>query len=214
MSITNLLNDKKTPLVSFEFFPPSHEKAASKLETVIDKLMQIQPDFVSVVFKSGGLEREGSYKLAKDLKKYGSEVLAYVATFGLGPDDIMSILNDYKKIGVENILCVRGDKPRDIEGFKPHPQSFAHASDFLAFVKERYDFCVGAAGYPEGHVEAPSLDKDIEYVKLKVNNGASFIVVQYSPLFQSLNILLPVLLSQYLVVSLDICQRMPRRSHS
>jgi methylenetetrahydrofolate reductase (NADPH) len=102
-----------------------------------------------------------------------------VAAFGLAPDRLTSILDDYKKLGVENILCVRGDKPADLVGFKSHPQSFSHASDFLLFARKNYHFCLGIAGYPEGHVEAPSLDKDIEYLKLKVQNGARFIITQY-----------------------------------
>ena len=74
---------------------------------------------------------------------------------------------------------VRGDKPPDQEDFKPHPQSLPHASDLIEFIRPRYDFCMGVAGHPEGHIEAKSKDKDIEYLKLKVDNGAEYIISNY-----------------------------------
>ena len=69
-------------------------------------------------------------------------------------------------------------KPQDPE-FKPHPESFAHASDIIVFIKKHYDFCLGCAGYPEGHIQAESLEKDIDYLKLKQDNGAEYAVTQY-----------------------------------
>jgi methylenetetrahydrofolate reductase (NADPH) len=82
-------------------------------------------------------------------------------------------------LGIENILVVRGDPPEDQEGFQPHPQSLPHASDLMAFIRPRYDFCIGVAGYPEGHIEAESREKDIEYLKLKVDNGADYTISNY-----------------------------------
>ena len=105
--------------------------------------------------------------------------MAYFTCYGLGPEQITSVLDDYRDLGVETVLAARGDPPNDMEGFEPHPDSLEHASDLLEFVKPRYDFCLAAAGYPEGHIEAESLAKDIEYVKLKVDSGADFIISNY-----------------------------------
>ncbi|MHC4863708.1 MAG: methylenetetrahydrofolate reductase, partial [Planctomycetota bacterium] len=69
--------------------------------------------------------------------------------------------------------------PRDEEGFEPHPESLPHASDLVSFIRPRYDFCIGVAGYPEGHIEAESKAKDLEYLKLKVDNGAEYIISNY-----------------------------------
>jgi methylenetetrahydrofolate reductase (NADPH) len=106
-------------------------------------------------------------------------MVAYVACFGLGPDDLKSVLDSYQEIGVENILAVRGDAPRDQEDFTPHPDSFSHASDFLPFIKSQYNFCLGAAGYPEGHIESENKERDIEFLKLKVDRGAEYIIANY-----------------------------------
>jgi methylenetetrahydrofolate reductase (NADPH) len=111
-------------------------------------------------------------------KEKGLEVVAYFAGFGLSRDDVASVLDDYAALGVENVLLVRGDPPREGE-FRPHPGAFAHASDLVAFVRPRYDFCLGVAGYPEGHLEAVSKEKDLEYLKLKVDSGAEYIICNY-----------------------------------
>jgi methylenetetrahydrofolate reductase (NADPH) len=104
--------------------------------------------------------------------------VAYIAGYGLGPDEIIEVLDNYKALGVETIFVIRGDKPKD-ENFTPHPESFAHASDLIGFIKSRYDFALGCAGYPEGHLECESLEKDIEYLKLKQDKGAQYVVAQY-----------------------------------
>lgn len=180
MRVSNLLNTTKRPTISFEFFPARNEKAAEKFEKVIDNLAKLEPDFVSVTFGAGGSTREGSYQLVdKLIHKKGLKTVAYLAGFGLGPDEITAVLEGYKNLGVETIFVIRGDAPQESAGFKPHPESLPHASDLLSFIKARYDFCLGAAGYPEGHIEAMSKEKDLEYLKLKVENGAQYIVAQY-----------------------------------
>jgi methylenetetrahydrofolate reductase (NADPH) len=179
MNLIDLWKEAHRPTVSFELFPPRTEKQAAKLPGIIDKLAALKPDFVSVTFGAGGGTKEGSRQLVEQLKKdKGLEVLAYFAGYGLGPEEIVSVLDGYRSLGVENLLVVRGDPPRE-ECIKPHPQSFAHASDMLAFIRPRYDFCLGAAGYPEGHVESPSLKEDIAYLKLKVDQGARFVIANY-----------------------------------
>jgi len=180
MSIENLWKNRKRPTISFEFFPARDEKSAQKLDKVIDALAELEPDFGSVTFGAGGSTREGSFQLAQKLKKEKAlKVVPYFAAYGLSPDEILSIVDGYKNLGVDGLFCVRGDKPMDMEKFKPHPDSFPHASDLLTFVGEHYDFFLGAAGYPEGHKEAESKEKDLEYLKLKVEKGARFIIAQY-----------------------------------
>ncbi len=80
---------------------------------------------------------------------------------------------------METLLVVRGDAPHDNKDFIPHPESFKYASELIEFINSRFDFCIGAAGYPEGHIEAASTEKDIEYLKLKVTKGANYIITNY-----------------------------------
>jgi len=180
MKVTNIWNSKQKPTISFELFPPRSEKGAENLEKSIDALAALEPDFVSVTFGAGGSTREGSRQLVEKLKNEKKlEVMAYFACYGFGPEEITAVLDDYQALGVENVLAVRGDPPREEENFQPHPDSLAHACDLIAFIRPRYSFCLGAAGYPEGHIECESREKDIEFLKLKVDNGAEYIISNY-----------------------------------
>jgi methylenetetrahydrofolate reductase (NADPH) len=179
MKIVDLWNASDKPSISFELFPARSEKGAVGLEKTIDTLAALKPDFVSVTFGAGGSTREGSRQLIHKLKhEKGLDIIAYFACYGLGPDDIVAVLDSYQEIGVENVLAVRGDEPRE-EGFEPHPDSLPHATDLVTFIRPRYDFCLGVAGYPEGHIDAASQAKDLEYLKMKVDLGAEYIITNY-----------------------------------
>jgi methylenetetrahydrofolate reductase (NADPH) len=179
MKVADLWSSRERPTVSFELFPPRSPKAAADLGKTIEALSALKPDFVSVTFGAGGSTREGSRQLVETLRREkGLEIIAYFAGYGLGPDDVRAVLDDYQAVGVENVLAVRGDPPRE-EGFRPHPDGFQHASDLVAFIRPRYRFCLGVAGYPEGHVEAPSREKDLECLKRKVDLGAEYVVCNY-----------------------------------
>lgn len=180
MKVTDIWRAGQKPTISFELFPARSVQAAEKLEKTIDELAALKPDFFSVTFGAGGSTREGSYQLIDKLKnEKGNKVVAYFAGYGLAPDDIVVVLDSYQALGIEDILVVRGDPPRDQEDFQPHPQSLPHASDLVAFLRPQYDFCMGVAGYPEGHIEAESSQKDIEYLRLKVDSGAEYIISNY-----------------------------------
>jgi methylenetetrahydrofolate reductase (NADPH) len=180
MRVTEIWKTKGKPTVSFEVYPAKTPKAIVNLEKALDNLVKLEPDFFSVTFGAGGSTREGSWELVRKLRQdKNAEVLAYVACFGLPPQDLEGIIDGYRELGVETILTVRGDKPRDQDGFSTHPDSFPHATDFLRFAKPRFDLCVGAACYPEGHIEAESKKMDMEYLKQKVDLGAEFLITNY-----------------------------------
>ena len=105
--------------------------------------------------------------------------VAYLAGVGLGPDDLAACLERFKAIGIETLFVIRGDAPTWEESYAPHPGAFSYASEMLAFVKSRHDFCLGAAAYPEGHIEAESIESDLQFAKLKQDNGAEYLVAQY-----------------------------------
>lgn len=179
MRITDLYKNKQ-PVISMEFFPPRNVEAQDKFSTTIDQLAELKPDYMSVTFGAGGSNREGSYQTVKEvLINKKQPTVAYIAGYGLGPEQITEVLEKYKDLGVETIFVIRGDKPKN-EDFSPHPESFSYASEMIDFIKGRYDFTLGCAGYPEGHIEAESLEKDIEHLKEKVDNGAEYIVAQFT----------------------------------
>ena len=181
MKITDIWRQAEHPTLSFELFPAKTEQAAQRLDEAILELAALKPAFASVTFGAGGSTREGSYQLLEQLiRKQELEALGYFAGYGLGPDEITSTLDSYQQLGIENILVVRGDVPREDEEFTPHPASFQHANQLLEFVRPKYDFCIGVAAYPEGHIEADSLEKDMSYLKQKVDLGAEFIITNYA----------------------------------
>jgi methylenetetrahydrofolate reductase (NADPH) len=181
VKLTDLWKKSQKPTISFELFPPRTQKAAERFDKIIDNLASLNPDFASVTFGAGGSTREGSHQLLEKLiQDKELEVVGYFACYGLAPADITAVLDSYQQLGIENILLVRGDIPHEQGDFSPHPDSFAHASQLVEFVRPRYDFCLGVAAYPEGHIEAESKEKDLEYLKLKIDQGAEYIITNYA----------------------------------
>jgi methylenetetrahydrofolate reductase (NADPH) len=179
MRVTEFWKPGRKPTFAYEFFPAKTVKSAENLDKTISVLAGLKPDFVTVTFGAGGSTREGSRQLAAKLRReMGLEVVAYFAGFGLSPQEITAVMGGYAGSGVENILVVRGDRPRD-PGFQPHPDSLPYASDLLTFIRPRFDFCLGAAGYPEGHVRAASKESDLDFLKRKVDLGAEYILTNY-----------------------------------
>lgn len=175
----NSLYKNNQPVISMEFFPPRDPAAQEKFGGLIDTLSSLNPDYLSVTFGAGGSTKDGSYQTVKNLiidKELPT--VAYIAGYGLDPDEIRTVLDGYMELGVETIFVIRGDKPKT-KDFVPHPDSFSYASELISFIKARYDFTLGCAGYPEGHIEAQSLDTDIQYLKQKIDNGAEYVVAQY-----------------------------------
>jgi len=178
MRVIRLYENKK-PVISMEFFPPRNDEAAQTFSKTVDELAELKPDYMSITFGAGGSTRDGSLQTVKEVMSVKKQpTVAYIAGYGLGPEEITDVLNKYQALGIKTIFVIRGDKPKDAQ-FTAHPQSFSHASELIAFIKQRYDFTLGCAGYPEGHVAAISLEKDIEYLKCKVDNGAEYVVTQY-----------------------------------
>ena len=180
MRVSKLYENGGNPVVSFEFFPPRDEEAEEEFEKVVDDLATLKPDYMSVTFGAGGSTRDGSFQtVKKSIEEKNQPTVAYIAGYGLGPDEMTTVLDRYQELGIETIFVIRGDEPRNNGQFVSHPDCMHYASDMISFINENYDFDLGCAGYPEGHVQAESFEKDIEYLKTKVDNGAKYVVAQY-----------------------------------
>lgn len=166
------------PLFSFEFFPPKDEASASDLIQVIRNLKRLRPDFVSVTYGAGGGTRAKTIELVARIKQdIGIEAVAHLTCVGHSKAEIRAILQELAGRGIENILALRGDPPRGQTSFQAYPDGFQYANQ-LAEEVARMGFCFGVAGYPEKHVEAPSLEEDLRNLKRKVDAGASFVITQ------------------------------------
>jgi methylenetetrahydrofolate reductase (NADPH) len=149
------------------------------MATVADLQEVWKPDFVSVTYGAGGSTRDRTLGMVSAIQRdLGINVMAHLTCAGSSRDEIAAIVERLVEDGIENILALRGDPPQGQADFTPRADGFAHATDLIAFLKERSHVSIGGACYPEGHVESPSLDDDLRWTKVKVDNGASFLITQ------------------------------------
>ena len=169
----------KGPTISFEFFPP---RGADGIPGVLDTVMELTaycPDFISVTYGAGGSTRHFSEEITLKAKQSaGVEVMAHLTCVGQTVEELDDVLQRLDDGGIENVIALRGDPPRGEQEFTATEGGFSHASDLVSHIKANYDFGIAAACYPEGHTESTSLEQDLEYAKLKVDNGADFLITQ------------------------------------
>ncbi len=177
MKIRDILTDSRT--ISFEFFPP---RAAEGIPGVLDTLEELKvsaPDFVSVTYGAGGSTRAFTEEITVKAKNSGQvEVMAHLPCVGQTVAELDGVLQRLKAAAIDNVIGLRGDPPRGKTEFVPVEGGFAHASDLISHIHSNYAFGIAAACYPEGHTESVDLENDLEYAKLKVKNGADFLITQ------------------------------------
>jgi methylenetetrahydrofolate reductase (NADPH) len=179
MKVTEAFS-KGSPTLSFEFFPPKTPGQEKQLFEVIAQLKKFNPDFVSITYGAMGTTREKSFFWVNEIKtKYKIEPVAHLTCVAATRDDIARQLEELEKMGIENILALRGDPPEGQASFIPPANGFKLAKELISFIKERKpSFCVGCAGFPEGHPSAPSLAADTDYLKQKIDAGAEYVITQ------------------------------------
>ncbi len=179
MRICQLLKET-APFFSFEFFPPKTPQGEEALFRTIEALRPLKPAFVSVTYGAGGSTREKTLDWVARIKhEMGIEAMAHLTCVGADRDEIRLILQRIAALGIENVLALRGDPPRDQPTFPVPRNGFAHASELIRFIRqEGFRFCLGGAAYPEGHIESPSLEADLFYLREKVTAGVNFLITQ------------------------------------
>ena len=167
------------PFFSFEFFPPKDDDGSRRLFETIAALQPLRPAFVSITYGAGGSARARTVALAKQIQsETGITVVAHVTCVGSTRADLRALFDDLARAGIVNVLALRGDPPASAAAFEPPPGGFAHATELIAMLRRNYDFCIGAACYPEKHPEAPSEADDLARLREKVDAGADFLVSQ------------------------------------
>lgn len=175
MKISEQLKNK-VRTTSFEVFPPKNDAAYAPVEAAIDSLSSFRPDFISVTYGAGGGTSVNTPKIAAHIQNdLHIPALAHLTCASSSKQEIERIVLDLKAKGIENILALRGDLP---ENYAPDGNHYQYASELVTALQEIGGFSVGAACYPEGHVEAASPEADLEHLKEKVDCGADFLVTQ------------------------------------
>lgn len=176
MKIKDMYN-KEIPLISFEIFPPKKETNIESIYNTIDILSTLEPDFISVTYGAGGSNNNKTIEIASIIKnKYNIEPLTHLTCITSNKNDIENTLNNLKENNINNILALRGDFPCD--SYKPDNLEYKYASDLIKHIKTKKNFSIGAACYPEGHIECKSLLEDLSHLKQKVSMGAEFLITQ------------------------------------
>ena len=179
MRIDEILAQAEEPIFSFEFFPPKTDDGERVLGAALESLRQFEPDFVSVTYGAGGSTRDRTVKLTKWIKQeLGIEAMAHLTCVGAARAELEKVLDDIQAAGVENVLALRGDAPNGETEWRAHPEGLSYSAELVELIRQRHGFAVGAACFPEVHTEAPSLADDLEYLKRKVDSGASFLITQ------------------------------------
>lgn len=183
VKISDILKTRH-PLLSIEIFPPKTDQGLQNLHKKIIEYTEYSPDFISVTCGAGGgvQQQQATLSLAHHVQN-NIEVtcMAHVTCTTFNRNNLNLVLQDLKKSNIQNMMCLRGDPPGGISGFKSLPDGFSHANEMISTVSKLHgdDFFIACAGYPEGHVEAPSRESDIDLMKSKIEAGAKVIVTQF-----------------------------------
>jgi methylenetetrahydrofolate reductase (NADPH) len=169
------------PCFSFEFFPPKTDEGTAALFRAIEDLRSLEPGFVSVTYGAGGSTRGRTVELARRIKdEIGVEVMVHLTCAGHTREELLELLGEVRDAGLENVLALRGDPPKGEADYRPTPGGLQHASELVALIRrDGPTFCVGGAGYPEGHLECASRDDDLQHLKEKVAAGLDFVITQF-----------------------------------
>ena len=179
MRIDQILATSEEPVFSFEFFPPRTEEGERTLQETLRTLRVLEPSFVSVTYGAGGSTRERTIELTKWIKReLGIEAMAHLSCVGTTREQLAEILDQVQAAGIDNVLALRGDPPRGETEWRPTPGGLSYSTELARLISDRYDFCIGAACFPEVHPEAPDLAHDIRFLKEKIAAGARVLITQ------------------------------------
>ncbi len=165
--------------LSFEVFPPKKDDEFENCYKVLDQLATLGPDFISVTYGAGGSRSKKTVEITSYIQNtLKLDAMAHMTCVGSTEADILLVTKDLEAAGVEHVLALRGDKPRDMSDEQFEQRVFPHATDLIRFLNENTKLNVSASCYPEKHPEAISMDSDIAFMKMKQDMGAKMFISQ------------------------------------
>jgi len=176
-----MLEHPDKPFFSFEFFPPKSDLGTVNLFERFDRMAQLNPMWIDVTWGAGGSTADHTFDICHDALRFrGLDVMMHLTCTNITEETLRNALDKCKNAGICNILALRGDPPEGAKTWTATEGGFSHAVDLVKYIRANYGdyFCIGVAGYPEGHLEAESFDQDLTYLKEKVDAGADLIVTQ------------------------------------
>lgn len=176
MKIRDILKSEE-PHISFEVFPPKTDAGYDSVLTATKKIAELKPSFISVTYGAGGGTSKNTVSIATQIiNDFGVTSLAHLTCVSSTKEEVHRVIGQLKENKIENILALRGDIPAESEF--PLPSHYRYASELIEDIRKQGDFCIGAACYPEGHVETEHKKDDIRNLKHKVDCGVDFLTSQ------------------------------------
>lgn len=174
---------RQQPFFSLEFFPPKTEEGKENLLLRIEKMSGLHPLFVDITWAAGGSSKDLTMSITEYTQKYlGVNALMHLSCSGVTIEDIKLILLEAKAAGIQNILALRGDPAKGKILWEPVAGGLLHAADLVKLIREEHGdyFCIGVAGFPEGHPHCPDAKEvQISHLRCKIEAGADFILTQF-----------------------------------
>jgi methylenetetrahydrofolate reductase (NADPH) len=164
--------------LSVEFFPSKTAEGAAKLRTVRDQLATaLKPTFFSVTFGAGGSTQDGTFSAVKEIHEAGQQAAPHLSCVGSSKEKISELLAQYKALGIQRIVALRGDLPSGMGQYG----EFHHADELVRFIRSETDshFHIEVAAYPEMHPQAKSMTDDVQRFANKMKSGADSAITQY-----------------------------------
>lgn len=177
----NQATEERRPFWSFEYFPPKTPQGVSNLYSRFERMGLLNPEFIDVTWGAGGTTSDLTLELCINAKaSYNLETCMHLTCTNMPKKKVDDALRVAKENGINNILALRGDPPRGQANWSKCEDGFNYAVDLVRYIRLQYGdyFCISVAGYPEGHLDSPSLEEDLGYLKQKVDAGADYIVTQ------------------------------------
>ncbi|MBR5376669.1 MAG: methylenetetrahydrofolate reductase [Lachnospiraceae bacterium] len=180
MSSIRALYDGSRPVFSCEIYPPKKDADFTDINNKLSELKEIGPDFISVTYGAGGSNAGKALEIASRAKNVCDlEVLSHITSVGFDRARLEEGLKSFRDNNIDNVLALRGDRPKAMTDEEFDRRDFIHASDMASFIKMEYpDFTIAGACYPEKHFEAPDLETDAANLKIKADSGVSFFISQ------------------------------------
>ncbi len=168
-----------TPVFSFEFFPPKTAEGERNLYGALSELRTLEPSFVSVTYGAGGSTREKTIEIVKRIRdEYGLEAMAHFTCVGATEEQLHATLSEMQDAGIHNVLALRGDPPAGEDVWRKTDGGLEYSRELVALIAGGYPFAIGAACFPETHIDADSPEADLEHLAEKVNAGVDFLITQ------------------------------------
>ena len=167
------------PVFSFEFFPPKTPEGEENLYAALRELRELEPSYVSVTYGAGGTTRGKTIEIVSRIREeFGLEAMAHFTCVNATTDDLRTTLAHMREAGISNVLALRGDPPQGQERWTQTEGGLAYSRELVQLIDREFDFAIGAACFPETHLDATSPEDDLAYLKEKVEAGARFLITQ------------------------------------